>query len=401
MNCYYCDKISTSDPGYASSPASHDLGSEAPRCARHWRYVCGECGEPSHFMSTGYDTSAGKLFCSGCATDREQAGSPFWAWSYYFRYRSPWSEQWSPALDRLEYEGRHPSEQAETRQAARGAISSEEYLVRYPLRQWNSTPDREFSDADVRANWNVNAERWDALYDEDGDRNRKYQSDEPMLELLGDVRGKRVLDVGSGNGYLCRKLAKAGAATQGIEISDQFVEMAEGRERKERLGIDYHQGSASDMGFLPDGHFDLAVANYVLMDIQDYTGALRHIYRVLRRGGRFVAVISHPSFQGAQSGWVWAVPDSPRREDRLGWRTDMYFHRGPTLEAWGNLDPVLSFHRPLRDYWQAFVEAGFTVHTFEEPSIAERGRRELPIWSVEQSLRIPYSCIFRLVKPGE
>ena len=55
------------------------------------------------------------------------------------------------------------------------------------------------------------------------------------------------------------------------------------------------------------------------------------------------------------------IPDSPQREDRLDWRTDMYLHRGHTLEAWGNLDPELNFHRPLRDYWQALVEPGFTV----------------------------------------
>ena len=92
-------------------------------------------------------------------------------------------------------------------------------------------------------------------------------------------------------------------------------------------------------------------------------------------------------------------PDSPRREERV-YRVDSYFHRGPYLGQWGDLDPVLSFHRPLRDYWQAFSEAGFAIDAFEEPSITDRGRRELPAWTVEQALRIPYSCIFRLVKPG-
>jgi hypothetical protein len=75
------------------------------------------------------------------------------------------------------------------------------------------------------------------------------------------------------------------------------------------------------------------------------------------------------------------------------------FHRGPYLGAWGNLDPVLSFHRPLKDYWRAFENAGFVVDGFDEPSISERGRRELPPWAVQEALRIPYSCIFLLKKP--
>ena len=111
-------------------------------------------------------------------------------------------------------------------------------------------------------------------------------------------------------------------------------------------------------------------------------------------------MISHPSFNTDPAGWVLAVPDSPRHEDRSGWRTDLYFHRGPTLHEFVDLDPVVSFHRPLRDYWQAFTEAGFEVDGFEEPSITERGRRELPASRVERSLRTPHSCIFRLVKPA-
>ena len=61
---------------------------------------------------------------------------------------------------------------------------------------------------------------------------------------------------------------------------------------------------------------------------------------------------------------------------------------------------MLSFHRSLRDYWKEFLEAGFVIDNFEEPSITEGGRRELAVWTVDQSLRIPYSCIFRLAKRG-
>ena len=92
------------------------------------------------------------------------------------------------------------------------------------------------------------------------------------------------------------------------------------------------------------------------------------------------------------------APDSPRREDRYALQDDNYFHRGPHFAVWGNFDPVIGFHRPLRDYWQAFREAGFTVEGFEEPSITERGRRELPSSLVENSQRMTYSCIFQLRK---
>ncbi|MBV7327940.1 hypothetical protein KFU94_06705 [Chloroflexi bacterium TSY] len=68
------------------------------------------------------------------------------------------------------------------------------------------------------------------------------------------------------------------------------------------------------------------------------------------------------------------------------------------MAQWKNLSPVLSFHRPLRDYWQAFTDVGFEVDGFEKPSITDRGRREQSAWRVDMALRMTYSCIFRLVK---
>lgn len=399
MECYYCDKIRTSEPRYAASPASHDLGSAAPRCAKHWRYVCGRCSAAAHFIATAYCPDSEQFFCSACATDKKEVTGAFWAWDSYFRYRSPWSGEWVPALDRLEFEGRHPLQHAASRRSAEAAISHEAWLVRYPYRPPQWRVQQEFTDDDVRSNWNVNAERWNAAYDDNGDRNRRYQSDEPMLDFLGDVSGREIIDVGSGNGYLCRKLARAGAIMTGVELSDEFVHIARERESEAPLGVTYHHGSVSEMKFLADSAFDKAVSNYVLMDVRDYEEAVREVFRVLSPGGCFVAVISHPCFGGPFAGWWRPAPDSPRLEDRYGWLVDNYFDSGPTLGQWGDFDPVLSFHRPLRDYWRTFNRTGFIVDDFEEPSITDRGRAELPPSRVRQSLRIPYSCIFRLVKP--
>jgi ubiquinone/menaquinone biosynthesis C-methylase UbiE len=349
-------------------------------------------------MALSYCPQKEAFFCATCAQGREEIAGPFWAWNYYFSYRSPWSGQWQPALDRLEYDGRHPLQQVERAELVQQALDEARNLMRYPPKIIRWPSGQEPTNAEVQANWNRNAQRWDEMYDEDGDRNRRYISDEPMLAMLGDVQGQSLLDVGSGNGYLCRKLARQGALMTGVELSDQFIAIALQRETTEPLGITYHQGSASEMDFLPDGSIDMAVSNYVLMDVSDYIRALEHIYRVLRPGGIFVCVISHPCFSSGPGGWVIPAPDTPRREDWYALQVDNYFLRGPYFAVWGDFDPVLGFHRPLRDYWQAFTETGFMVEGFEEPSITERGRRELPLSLIEYSQRITYSCIFQLRK---
>ena len=352
-------------------------------------------------MSSAYCAETRRFFCSGCAIDRREVSKPFWVWKYHFAYQSPWSGRWESSLDRLEFDGRHPLQQEATEAQARKDVSTEEYLDRYPEQPlaWFPEHSAEYTEDDVRLRWNANADIWIAGYDEDGDANRRFLSDEPMLALLGEVTGRNIVDVGSGNGYLCRKLAKAGASMTGVELSDRFLEIAKTYEAQESHGISYYHGSVSKMGFLPTAQFDKAVSNYVLMDVLDYETAIQEVFRLLRPGGLFVAVISHPCFGSGPAGWVKPALDSPRREDRTGFWTDSYFYRGPMVCQWGDLSPFISFHRPLGDYWKAFTKAGFVVDAFEEPCITERGRREIAVSRLDYTQRIPYSCIFRLVKP--
>jgi SAM-dependent methyltransferase len=393
--CFYCERIRRHQPDHPLQPAAFDLASEAPRCARHWRMICGQCARAEHFMALAYAPGLGRLFCRACATGTQEVLAEFWGYHYYFAYRSPGTGEWCPALDRLEFETRHPFPTPDTLGAV---LSPEPHLIRAQRRPTQWRPGGEFTEVDSRANWNTNAVRWAATYDDDGDRNRRYQSDEPMLALLGEVQGQAILDVGSGNGYLCRKLARRGARMTGVELSDEFLRLAREREAREPLGITFVHGSVARMETLAFASFDKAVSNYVLMDVHDYAAAVREVFRLLKPAGIFVVVISHPAFACGPADWAAPAPDSPRREDRTGFIVDDYFHRGPYLAVWDELDPVLSFHRPLRDYWRTFQEAGFRIEDFEEPSITDRGRRELPPSLAEGTLRVPWSCIFKLVK---
>lgn len=156
---------------------------------------------PSHFMATGWCQSSQRFFCANCATETQEVVG------------------WNASLDRLEYDGGHPGQGQRADHVLRAA-SQEPHLVRYPLPDVQWRPQREFSDAEVQANWNNNAEKWNAAYD-DGDRNRRYQSDEPMIRLLGEVEGSRVLFfrvLKPGGAYLRRihrvsKIALRGAPT--------------------------------------------------------------------------------------------------------------------------------------------------------------------------------------------
>lgn len=394
MNCYYCDQIRAADGTSTPRPAEFDLGSEAPRCPWHWRFLCDHCGEPGHFMRRFFCPRSGRLLCSDAGVLGFGDGH-FWAWEYWWNLTCADCGEQHPSLDYAEFAGIHPWQRDTAAAVARRWISSEPRLIRYPPARLPKVSPDTLTDADVDASWSGNADTWIAGYDEHGDHTRKYQSDPVLFDFPGDVRGQRILDAGSGGGYLSRLLARRGARMVAVENAARTHEIALAHQRQDPLDIEFHHASISTMPFLEDASFDAAVANYVLMDVLDYESAIAEIARVLRPGGRFVPVISHSSFEGR---WHRPAFDSPRREDRIGWLDDDYFIRRAGYSQWGDLKPFLSFHRPLRDYVAACKRVGLELRDLDEPEISEEARREWSARMIRYHARVPWAYVLKLVK---
>ena len=397
--CRYCAQIHEVDGSYPLREAAFDLQSEYPRCARHWRYVCQHCGKASHFHGTFFCHDGGQFLCYQCSPDRTETITGFWAWEYHYTYRCPLCGGTHPGLDYAEFLGEHPYQQRPEWETERLHLWTEPLLPRRIPPPPTLTPASQITDEEVAACWDAKADLWDDKYDQEGDSNRKYQSDEVLFDLLGDVAGQRVLDAGSGQGYLCRILARRGASVVGVENSQRFYELALGYQEEELLDIVYHRGSISGMPYLEDASFDAIASNYVLMDTRDYESAIHEFARVLKPEGVAVVLFSHPCFHAPGSGWLRQPPDSLRREDRVRWLVDQYFHRGMVQLDWLPFDtPFIYFHRTLSDYYAAFQAAGLRVTEMREPSVTARGERELAPHNVRHLKRIPYSVAFRLVR---
>jgi 2-polyprenyl-3-methyl-5-hydroxy-6-metoxy-1,4-benzoquinol methylase len=225
--------------------------------------------------------------------------------------------------------------------------------------------------------WDRFADTWNDRYSKFGDKNRQYLIDPAVFKILGEVGGRRVLDAGCGNGYLSRLLAGKGAKVVGVDLSRRFIEIAEGFEEKEPLGIEYHVGSICTLSMLDDEAFDFVVCNIVLDDLQEIDRAVMEIRRVLRVGGKLVFSILHPCFASPSvHGWVREPVDSHRKEEWLYWKVDRYFER--SVGEWRYYDhpPLYSFHRPLSDYMKLLLGNGFRITDFEEPVPEEKDVEE-------------------------
>lgn len=216
---------------------------------------------------------------------------------------------------------------------------------------------------ETRLSWNRHAAYWDTHVDKDGDSNRILNSDPVLWRFAGDVKGLTVLDAGCGNGYLSIKLHDSGANVIGIDFSDRMIDRAQANAPH----IDFRVDSCSELKTVCDDSIDMVIANYVLMDTPDLDATMRAFDRVLRAEGVAIVIFSHPCFpQGA------ATVSSGEVGVHYHWSFPYFQQRKCNDLPWGKFkEPFKWFHRPLSDYWKAFMGAGFEVVEFEEPRIAE------------------------------
>ncbi len=114
----------------------------------------------------------------------------------------------------------------------------------------------------------------------------------PLLELLGDIDGRRVLDAGCGEGYLARALAARGAQVTGIDLSSRLIALA--RARDPGGSIDYQAADLSRPLPAAAGRFDAAASYLALNDVRDYRGFAATLAASLAPGGRLVLAVNNP-----------------------------------------------------------------------------------------------------------
>jgi SAM-dependent methyltransferase len=171
--------------------------------------------------------------------------------------------------------------------------------------------------------------------------------------LVGDVRGKDAIDLGCGDGGLCRDLMALGArSVVGIDPSARMLELAAWRTTDER--VRYIRGFAEDAG-LPAGSADLVVSSLALHYVPDLGPLLRRIASWLRPGGRLVASMEHP------------VRTASPELGRHPLVVDRYASEGRRDTTW-YIDGVVKYHRRLSSIVNGIIDAGLVLERLAEPT---------------------------------
>ena len=133
---------------------------------------------------------------------------------------------------------------------------------------------------------------------------------------------------------------------------------------RRRLGPDARLLVADLAAPLPfdTGEFDDAVASLVLHYLEDWSGPLAELHRVLKPGGRLILAVNHPVIRPV------VYPE------------DDYFAITPYTEDYtfdGETASLTFWHRPLHAMTDAFTQAGFAISVISEPPFSPDTPREL------------------------
>ena len=248
--------------------------------------------------------------------------------------------------------------------------------------------------------WDRMADWWDEKMGDEGDLWHRALIDPPLIQLVGEVSGMRLLDLACGNGYLSRRFARQGAIVTAVDANAPLIERAQTREMREHLGITYHVADAAHLEMLEDGTFDLAICNMALMDIENAAGAIQEVARVLRQKGRFVASISHPCFDKVNtSGWaieqIYPITTIWRKMSHY---REIVASDLPWLKVFDQVVTTHDYHRPLSWYFRALRAAGLVLAALEEPEPTAEFLASSPQgpWIAE----IPLHCVIEAWKVG-
>ncbi|MEU2349401.1 class I SAM-dependent methyltransferase [Modestobacter sp. NPDC049651] len=214
---------------------------------------------------------------------------------------------------------------------------------------------------------------------------------EADAHLLGDVAGRRVLEVGCGSAPCSRWLRTAGAVPVAFDVSGGML--ARAAELNRATGVDVPLFQA-DAGRIPlaDASVDLACSAFGgLPFVADAQAVLAEVARVLRPGGRFVASVNHPM--------RWPLPDTPDPDDLRV--VASYFDRRPYVETdEAGRTVYVEHHRTVGDWVRAVVGAGFRLTDLLEPEWTPGRTQTWGQWSPERGALVPGTLVLVADLPG-
>ncbi len=243
--------------------------------------------------------------------------------------------------------------------------------------------------SNIKQEWNKSANAWLDFVRTGKDHCRYYMNNPAMFRILGNIRGKKVLDLGCGEGFNARMMARRGAKVTGIDFAEKMLALAKDSEKKDKLGIKYYNCNATKLSIFKNRTFDIVSSFMTIQDIANYRQALKEVSRVLKKNRRLVIGTTHPCFEKT----IYRDGKYHRDERYFKNKTYPIYWRMKRLTKYFK---TTSFHRTLTEYSIALYKAGFVISRIIEPKPTKKGLKVHP--NLDEQLLFPQSIVIEAIK---
>jgi SAM-dependent methyltransferase len=209
---------------------------------------------------------------------------------------------------------------------------------------------------------------------------------EADYRLCGDVRGKRVLELGCGAAQCSIAFAKQGAIAIGVDFSGEQLTIARRLCEREGVKMELHHADLAELAFVRADSIDLVFSAYAFNYVADLDRVFRQVHRVMKPGVPLVFSLPHPAY---------AMLDEDADEPMMIRRS--YFERSP-IDYTRDGVPFTEYHRTVGDLFTSLTRASFRVDTLLEPEPLPAGRRSHQ-WRDTFQL-VPRTLVIRARKEG-
>jgi SAM-dependent methyltransferase len=204
------------------------------------------------------------------------------------------------------------------------------------------------------------------------------------LKLVGEVKGKSVLDAACGPGKYAEILISEGATVTGFDISPRMIELA--KERNKNTGFFFAQDLATPFVTLNNNSYDIIVCALAMHYIEDWNSTIQEFHRVLKDDGLLIISIEHPFFEFNY------------------FKSTHYFNTEAVKCVWkgfGNPIEINSYRRPLESCIMPLTNNGFYIDKLIEPKPTKEFKKFDPKHYKELNEFPAFMCISAVRKPSK
>jgi len=205
----------------------------------------------------------------------------------------------------------------------------------------------------ILSSWQRNVSPWAKAVEEQQIESRRLTTDQAIVSAVTALPGRTVIDIGCGEGWLCRELSQHGFVVTGIDATAGLIDRAKALGAGTYRIMPYGDISDSNM----EEKFDIAVCNFSLLGDASVKHVFQVVPKLLQPNGKLVIQTLHPHV---------SCGDGPYAD---GWREGSWDGFSEDF-----VDPAPWYFRTLETWHSLYKNNGMRVDVVEQPVNPKTGK---------------------------